>query len=51
MLSIYNKEFRSVYKLTAHIVLVTKSRKKAISPKGIIEAKRNLYRNLEQMEI
>jgi len=28
----YNKGFRSVYKLTAHIVFVTKYRKKAISP-------------------
>jgi putative transposase len=32
MSSNYNKGFRSVYKLTAHIVFVTKYRKKAISP-------------------
>ena len=33
MSSNYNKGFRSVYKLTAHIVFVTKYRKKAISEK------------------
>lgn len=31
MSSIYRKGFRSVYKLTAHVVLVTKYRKKAIN--------------------
>ncbi len=29
----YHKSFRSVYSLTAHVVFVTKYRKKAISPK------------------
>ena len=33
MISNYNKGFRSVYKLTAHVVLVTKYRKKAICEK------------------
>jgi putative transposase len=35
----YNKGFRSVYKLTAHVVLVTKYRKKAISEKVLIRLK------------
>lgn len=35
----YNKGFRSVYKLTAHIVLVTKYRKKAISEKILLRLK------------
>ncbi|MTF40465.1 IS200/IS605 family transposase [Cyanobacterium aponinum] len=39
MSSNYNKGFRSVYKLTAHIVLVTKYRKKAISEKILLRLK------------
>ena len=39
MSSNYNKGFRSVYKLTAHIVLVTKYRKKAISEKVLLRLK------------
>ncbi|MBL1209779.1 IS200/IS605 family transposase [Geminocystis sp. GBBB08] len=39
MSSIYNKGFRSVYKLTAHVVLVTKYRKKAISEKVLLRLK------------
>lgn len=35
----YNKGFRSVYKLTAHVVLVTKYRKKAISEKVLLRLK------------
>lgn len=35
----YNKGFRSVYKLTAHVVLVTKYRKKAISVKVLLRLK------------
>lgn len=35
----YHKGFRSVYKLTAHIVLVTKYRKKAISKKILLRLK------------
>ncbi|MBD2394987.1 IS200/IS605 family transposase [Cyanobacterium aponinum FACHB-4101] len=39
MSSNYNKGFRSVYKLTAHVVLVTKYRKKAISEKILLRLK------------
>ena len=39
MSSDYHKGFRSVYKLTAHIVLVTKYRKKAISGKVLLRLK------------
>jgi putative transposase len=39
MSSSYNKGFRSVYKLTAHVVLVTKYRKKAISEKVLLRLK------------
>ena len=39
MSTIYNKGFRSVYKLTAHVVLVTKYRKKAISEKVLLRLK------------
>jgi putative transposase len=39
MSSNYNKGFRSVYKLTVHVVLVTKYRKKAISEKVLIRLK------------
>jgi len=35
----FNKGFRSVYKLTAHIVLVTKYRKKAINKERLIRLK------------
>ncbi|AFZ46868.1 transposase IS200-family protein [Cyanobacterium stanieri PCC 7202] len=35
----YNKGFRSVYKLTAHVLLVTKYRKKAISEEVLIRLK------------
>ena len=36
MSSNFNKGFRSVYKLTAHIVLVTKYRKKAIDRERLV---------------
>ena len=39
MASNYNKGFRSVYKLTAHVVFVTKYRKKAISEKILLRLK------------
>ncbi len=39
MSSNYHKGFRSVYKLTAHVVLVTKYRKKAISEKILVRLK------------
>jgi putative transposase len=39
MSSNYHKGFRSVYKLTAHVVLVTKYRKKAISEKVLLRLK------------
>jgi len=39
MSSSYNKGFRSVYKLTAHVVLVTKYRQKAISEKVLLRLK------------
>jgi len=39
MSSMFNKGFRSVYKLTAHIVLVTKYRKKAINKERLIRLK------------
>jgi len=39
MSSNYNKGFRSVYKLTAYVVLVTKYRKKAISEEVLIRLK------------
>jgi putative transposase len=40
MSSKFNKGFRSVYKLTAHIVLVTKYRKKAINQERLIRLKK-----------
>ncbi len=39
MSSSFNKGFRSVYKLTAHIVLVTKYRKKAINQERLVRLK------------
>ncbi len=39
MSSTFNKGFRSVYKLTAHIVLVTKYRKKAINQERLVRLK------------
>ena len=39
MSSNYHKGFMSVYKLTAHIVFVTKYRKKAISEKVLVRLK------------
>ena len=39
MSSNFNKGFRSVYKLTAHVVLVTKYRKKAINQERLIRLK------------
>ena len=39
MSSNYRKGFRSVYKLTAHIVLVTKYRKKAINQERLVRLK------------
>ena len=42
MTSIYKKGFRSVYKLTAHVVFVTKYRKKAIS-KQILKSLKDIF--------
>ena len=39
MSTTFNKGFRSVYKLTAHIVLVTKYRKKAINQERLVRLK------------
>ena len=39
MSSTFNKGFRSVYKLIAHIVLVTKYRKKAINQERLVRLK------------
>jgi putative transposase len=39
MSSIFNRGFRSVYKLTVHIVLVTKYRKKAINQERLTRLK------------
>jgi putative transposase len=50
MSSIYNKGFRSVYKLTAHVVLVTKYRKKAISEKILLRLKEILTETLSKWE-
>ena len=44
----YKKGFRSVYKLTAHIVLVTKYRKKAISSQILKDLKRIFEQTLEK---
>ncbi|MBE9223847.1 IS200/IS605 family transposase [Cyanobacterium stanieri LEGE 03274] len=46
----YNKGFRSVYKLTAHVVLVTKYRKKAISGEVLIRLKEILRETLLKWE-
>jgi len=50
MSSSYNKGFRSVYKLTAHVVLVTKYRKKAISGEVLIRLKEILSDTLLKWE-
>ena len=50
MTSNYNKGFRSVYKLTAHIVLVTKYRKKAISKEVLTRLKEILRDTLKKWE-
>jgi putative transposase len=50
MSTIYNKGFRSVYKLTAHVVLVTKYRKKAISGEVLIRLKEILSETLLKWE-
>ena len=44
MSSNYHKGFRSVYKLTAHVVLVTKYRRKAISPE-ILKRLKEIFAN------
>lgn len=46
----YNKGFRSVYKLTAHVVLVTKYRKKAISEKVLLRLKEIFTDTLNKWE-
>jgi putative transposase len=44
MSSNYHKGFRSVYKLTAHVVLGTKYRRKAISPE-ILKRLKEIFAN------
>ena len=48
MSSNFNKGFRSVYKLTAHIVLVTKYRKKAINQERLIRLQEIFEQTLEK---
>ncbi len=48
MSSSFNKGFRSVYKLTAHIVLVTKYRKKAINQERLIRLQEIFEQTLEK---
>lgn len=50
MSSNYRKGFRSVYKLTAHIVLVTKYRKKAINQERLERLKTIFLETLEKWE-
>lgn len=44
----FNQGFRSVYKLTAHVVLVTKYRKKAINQERLIRLKKIFKQTLEK---
>ena len=46
----YHKGFRSVYKLTAHVVFVTKYRKKAISKEILARLKPIFLETLEKWE-
>lgn len=48
MSSSFNKGFRSVYKLAAHIVLVTKYRKKAINKERLVRLKEIFEQTLEK---
>ena len=50
MSSSFNKGFRSVYKLTAHIVLVTKYRKKAINQERLLRLKEIFEQTLVKWE-
>ena len=50
MTSNYHKGFRSVYKLTAHVVLVTKYRKKAISKEVLARLKQIFLDTLNKWE-
>ncbi len=50
MSSNYRKGFRSVYKLTAHVVLVTKYRKKAINKERLERLKVIFKETLEKWE-
>ena len=50
MTSNYNKGNRSVYKLTAHVVLVTKYRKKAISQEVLARLKQIFLDTLNKWE-
>ncbi|MEY2833573.1 MAG: hypothetical protein RLZZ574_2832 [Cyanobacteriota bacterium] len=50
MSSSFNKGFRSVYKLTAHIVLVTKYRKKAINQERLTRLKEIFEQTLSKWE-
>ncbi|MGL5941165.1 MAG: IS200/IS605 family transposase [Waterburya sp.] len=50
MSSSFNKGFRSVYKPTAHIVLVTKYRKKAINQERLLRLKEIFEQTLVKWE-
>lgn len=50
MSSSFNKGFRSVYKLTAHIVLVTKYRKHAINQERLVRLKEIFEQTLAKWE-
>jgi putative transposase len=50
MSSAFNKGFRSVYKLIAHIVLVTKYRKKAINQERLLRLKEIFEQTLVKWE-
>ena len=50
MSSSFNKGFRSAYKLTAHIVLVTKYRKKAINQERLVRLKEIFEQTLAKWE-
>ena len=48
MSSSFNRGFRSVYKLTAHIFLVTQYRKKAINQERLVRLKEIFEQTLEK---
>ena len=50
MLTTYNKGLRSVYKLTAYLVLVTKYRRKAINQKRLVRLKEIFTETLTKWE-